>query len=59
MIDALAGGASVQAASEIFSVLRPQVREAARAFEFEQVPTMAAIPRSQDEGGELFFVPAL
>ncbi len=59
LLDALAKSSAVVAASEVFSVVQPQVREAAAAFDFQQVPTMAAIPRSGDEGGELFFVPAL
>jgi hypothetical protein len=48
---------TLRGASEIFAVLRPRVLAAARAFDFEQQPTLAAIPRAGDEGGEFFFVP--
>lgn len=48
---------SLRGTSEIFSALQPRVLQAARAFDFEQQPTLAAIPRAGDEGGELFFVP--
>ena len=48
---------SLRGTSEIFGALQPRVLAAARAFDFEQQPTLAAIPRAGDEGGELFFVP--
>ncbi|MCG8463025.1 MAG: protein kinase [Holophagales bacterium] len=41
----------------LYQALAPRVEAAARQLDFEQKPVLVPIPRSDDEGGELFFVP--
>lgn len=57
-LEVLEGNQEVAAASRIFADLRPRVVTGARQFGFEQEPVLVVIPRTGDEGGELFFVPA-
>lgn len=57
-LEALDESTEIRSTSDLFLALRPKVIASAQAYQFDQAPTLAPIPRAGDEGGELFFVPS-
>lgn len=57
LLETLGGNRDVVGVSRLFPTIREEVLKAASERGGEQVPVLAPIPDSFDEGGELFFVP--
>ncbi len=58
LLDALRGNQRILPVSALFRQIEQPVVDAARRFELDQRPLLAPIRLTDDEGGELFFVPS-